>query len=337
MAPSISFPPSGSATIETLDGSNWPTWSSHITALFRMNGLKNHITEEKPAVDTDKDWDAKQEIILGVLEMYCQKDVWTSVCDDSKFTSCKAKWDELKCIYGGIGSMSSFNTWVALTSTALDESIPMLPQLQKLNDVRITLENNDMKINDLQYCFILIKALPESYFAVVSTILVTGELKDLFPQKIQDWILNEEGQQSGASVSLNKITPIKKYGDKPDKSKVKCFYCQKLGHKRNECHKKKKDKEAEKHGKGNGAQKSVNIHTTIIEKIDNNEDLPISLYTAAQLRWMMFFSATHHLLPLQSDFITWTLTKGVVSLGGHAEIQQIESGTVEIRPSGGDK
>src|SRR6266852_3436054 len=101
MASSISFPPSGSAVIETLDGSNWPTWLSRITALFRMNGLKNHITEEKPAVDPDKDWNTKQEIILGVLEMYCQKDVWTSVCDDSKFTSCKAKWDELKRIYGG--------------------------------------------------------------------------------------------------------------------------------------------------------------------------------------------------------------------------------------------
>ncbi len=304
MAPSISFPPSGSAAIETLDGSNWPTWSSCITALFRMNGLKNHITEEKPAVDPDKDWDAKQEIILGVLEMYCQKDVWTSVCDDSKFTSCKAKWDELKRIYGGIRSMSSFNTWVALTSTALDESTPMLPQLQKLNDACITLENHDMKIKDLQYCFILIKALPESYSAVASTILATGEPKDLSPQKIQDRILNEEGRRSGASASLNKIAPIKKYGDKPDKSKVKCFYCQKLGHKRNECHKKKKDEETEKHGKGNGAQKSVNAHTATIEEIDNNEDLPVSLYAATQLRWMVDSSATHHMTPHRSDFIT---------------------------------
>ncbi len=73
--------------------------------------------------------------------------------------------------------MSSFNTWVALTSTALDESTLMLPQLQKLNDVHITLENNDMKINNLQYCFILIKALLESYSTVASTILATASAK----------------------------------------------------------------------------------------------------------------------------------------------------------------
>ena len=71
MAPSISFPPSGLAAIETLDGSNWPTWASRLTALLRMNGLKDHLTEDS---GTDKDWNAQEEMVLGVLEMYCQKD-----------------------------------------------------------------------------------------------------------------------------------------------------------------------------------------------------------------------------------------------------------------------
>src|SRR5450432_569295 len=108
MGPSISFPPSGSAAIETLDGSNWPIWASRITALLRMNGLKDHITIDS-SPDTDeakvKDWNAKSDMVLGVLEMYCQKDVWTSVGDDVKFKTCKSKWDEIKRVYGGVGSM----------------------------------------------------------------------------------------------------------------------------------------------------------------------------------------------------------------------------------------
>src|SRR5260370_37804525 len=52
---------------------------------------------------------------------------------------------------------------------------------------------------------------------------------------------------------------------------------------------------------------------------------------------MVDSSATHHMTPHRSDFISWTSTKGVVSLGGHAEIQQIGSGTIEIHPSRGDK
>ena len=238
--------------------------------------------------------------------------------------------------------MSSFNSWVALTSTALDKSTPMLPQLQKLNDACITLENNEMKITDLQFCFILIKALPEFYSAVTSTILVTGVPKDLSLQTIQDCILNEEGWRSRTSASLNKIAPIKKKGNKADKSKIKCYYCQKNGHKSNECRKKKKDvkdkdkKDKEKE-KGSGMQKSVNAHisTATIEEISNNEDLPVSIYSATQSRWMVDSGATHHITPHHSDFITWTLTTGAVSLRGHAEIKQIGIGTVTIRPSGG--
>ena len=335
--------------MEVLDGSNYPLWASRITALLCMNGLKAHITEEVATgleAAQIKDWETKQDMVLGVLEMYCQKDIWTSVMDDAKFTSCKAKWDELKRVYGGVGSMSSFNTWVALTSTALDEASPIQPQLQKLNDAHITLEQNDMKITDLQFSFILIKALPDSYTAVASTILASGEASALSPQKIQDRILNEEGRWAGTSASLNKIAPIKRKGDKADKSKVTCFYCQKLGHKSNECRKKKKDaeeKEKEKKEKGHKVQvqttKSVNAHisTATIEEIDDNDDLPVSLYAASRSRWMVDSGATNHITPHRSDFISWTPASGAVSLGGHAEIAQIGKGTVAIRPSGSDK
>ena len=51
---------------------------------------------------------------------------WTTVADDSVgFESQKharRNGRNLKTIYGGIGSMSSFNTWVGRTSTALDDS-----------------------------------------------------------------------------------------------------------------------------------------------------------------------------------------------------------------------
>jgi hypothetical protein len=102
-----------------------------------MNRLRKHVTAKK--TNANKDWDMTEEMLLGVLEMYTQKDIWTSVTDDSMFKTCKAKWEELQHIYGGIGSMSMFNSWVSLIGTTLDKSSPMLPQLQKLNNACITL------------------------------------------------------------------------------------------------------------------------------------------------------------------------------------------------------
>jgi hypothetical protein len=103
----IMFPPA--ARLEILNGYNWLVWSSRMFALFQMNGLKTYIT----SVTTDtnnKDWDTNQEIIKGILEVYIQKDVWAAVADDTKFKTVKAKLDELKRIYGGVGAMSTFNS-----------------------------------------------------------------------------------------------------------------------------------------------------------------------------------------------------------------------------------
>ena len=96
------------------------------------------------------------------------------------------------------------------------------------------------------------------------------------------------------------------------------------------------DRDTKQKGSGN---KSVNAHinTATIGEIDDNNDLPILIYAAAQSRWMVDSGATHHISPHRSDFISWTPTKGKVSLRGHAEIDQIGTGTVEIRPLGGDK
>jgi hypothetical protein len=285
----ITFPPA--AGLEILNGSNWSVWSSHMFALFQMNGLKTYITLAT-ANANDKDWDTNQEIIKGVLEVYIQKDVWAAVADDTKFKTVKAKLDELKRIYGGVGAMSTFNSWAALTGMVLNDAAPMLPQLQKLNDTHTNLDNNNMKITDLQFCFILIKALPESYSAVASTILATGVLTSLDPLVVQERILNEESHRSGASASLNKVMPVHR---NEDRNKVKCYYCQKPGHKSSDCRKKKRDKkdkkekekEKEKAGMFSAStSKSVNAHvqvvptTASIEEISDNDEVRVSLYTA---------------------------------------------------------
>ena len=140
-----------------------------------------------------------------------------------------------------------------------------------------------MKNTDLQFSFILIKALPESYLAVALTILATGTLKNLSPQMIQEWILNEEGWWSGPSMSLNKVTLIKRKSDKPT---YKCYYCQKAGHKANECQKKKKDvEEKDKKDKAVPVQtpsKAVNVHiiptTATISEITDDNDIWVSIY-----------------------------------------------------------
>jgi hypothetical protein len=236
-----------------------------------------------------------------------------------------------------------------LTRTVLNDAALMLPQLQKLNDARTNLDNNNMKITDLQFCFILIKALPESYSAVASTILATGALTSLDLLVVQERILNEESRQSGASASLNKVAPVRR---NEDRNKVKCYYCQKPGHKSPDCRKKKrnkkdkkkKEKEKEKAGMSSAStSKSVNAHvqvvptTATIEEISDNDEVHVSLYAARspRSRWMVDSGCTHHISPYRSDFADYTSVTGMVDLGGCAQIAQVGSGTVSIRTTEG--
>ena len=83
--------------------------------------------------------------------------------------------------------------------------------------------------------------------------------------------------------------------------------------------------------------KAVNMHitvaptTTTIEQVANdNDNLHVSLYLAARLQWIVDSRAMHHITLHRADFATWALAHRSVSLGGHAEIAQIGTRTVQI-------
>ena len=88
--------------------------------------------------------------------------------------------------------------------------------------------------------------------------------------------------------------------------------------------------------------KVVNAHVLVpttarITEIPDNEDnIRVSLYSVARPKWLVDSGATHHISPVRSDFVQYTPTPGVVSLGGCAELAQIGIGTIAIRAQIGD-
>jgi len=190
----------------------------------------------------------------------------------------------------------------------------------------------------LEYCVTTgsdIHALPNSYEVLASTILVSRRLDQLKPSEIINWILNKEGQRSRSASLLNVAkAPIKSQnGKKRDHSNLMCYYCNKKGHIKPNCRKKKKD-EKEKRDKENTSSKAANTHvavhtSTSIEEI--NDNLHVSLYAAASNAWMLDSGATHHIMPHISDFISYSKIKGVVCLGDKSTVDQAGIGSVTIK------
>lgn len=228
--------------LEVLSGPNWPTWSGVFKALLRLNNVDDILTHVScpQGVDVD-DWSTVQKKTQAYMQLYCTMDVYSTVESDIDFPSLKEKFDRLRQTYGSVGSTSTFNIWIDLTQARLDDSSPLAPQLAKLNEARVKLSNAGMGVSDLQYCLILINALPNSYEVVASTLLASGPASSLKYSEITARIINEEGRKLGQSASLNAA----RTGKKQDQSNSVCHYCKKRGHTQRDCRKKKKDEAEE--------------------------------------------------------------------------------------------
>ncbi len=194
----LSFPPT--IQLPKLDGTNWQQWSATLGALMRMNGTRRHLTHAVPAhadpanpdADVQARWDKEEEVIIGLLFLFVTTEVYSQIASDLVFATVHAKYQQLETLYGAVGSMATFNLWVSLANTKLQEGSPFLPQLQHMLDARNTLGENGMAISDMQMSFILLDALPPSYSTIAGTILAAGPPSALSPQDLINRFINEE-------------------------------------------------------------------------------------------------------------------------------------------------
>jgi len=326
--------------LEQFDGSDWANWSRIMEAILTLHEAKDllRFTSVPTNVPTIE-WESIQRRVKVYLRLYIKPDVYSLIASGTDLPTFKDKWDKLKDTYSGAsGSTTVFNLWRQLTQATLDDSILMAQQLAKINETREALSNALMGITDNQFCLILLHALPNSYEVLASMILASGGPDKLKHSEIITRILNEEGCRSGSASLLNaaKAAPIKSAkGKKQDHSNLTCHYCNKKGHIKPNCHKKKKDeKEKESASGSKAANTHVAVHTSAsIEEI--NKYLAVSLYAARKDAWMIDSGATHHITLHASDFKNYNKIKGAVHLGDKSEVAQEGIGSVTIKSSKG--
>ena len=314
-------------TLPQFDGTGWANWSGILEALLALHEAEDMFLIDECPDDVDEDdWNSIQRRTKAYLRLYVKQDVYSLIADDTLLPSFKHKWDRLSATYGGtLGSTTIFNLWIQLTQARLDDTSPMASQLTKLNEAHVALSNANMGVTDIQFCLILLNALPASYKVLASTILASSTPSALQHSEIITHILNEEGCHASGSASLNaaRAAPIKTKGKGKgkDHSGLTCHYCQKKGHIKPNCRKLKKDEaDGKKKEEGSSAgSKSANSHVlvetmaSIMEVTDN--EISASLYAAWSDCWMLDSGATHHITPHKSDFSSYTPQTGSVRLG----------------------
>ena len=327
-------------TLPQFDGTGWAHWSGILEALLALHEAEDiFVLDTHPSGVNQDDWNSIQRRTKAYLRLYIKQDIYLLIADDTTLPTFKHKWDRLSATYGGTtGSTTIFNLWIQLTQARLDDSLPMAGQLAKLNEARVSLSNASMGVTDVQFCLILLNALPTSYEVVASTILASGTPSTLSHSEIIARITNEEGwRAANPSLNATRAAPIKT-GKKKNHSSLTCHYCQKKGHIQPNCQKKKwdeaagKKKEERSSGRGSKVANShilVETSASITEVADN--EITASLYATRSDRWMLDSGATHHITPHRSDFSSYTPQSGSVHLGDKSAQSQIGVGSVVVK------
>ena len=278
--------------LDQFDRSDWATWSGILEAILTLHEAEDLLRFiDAPTNITKEQWGLLQRRTKVYLCLYVKQDVYSLIASNTNLPTFKDKWDKLRDTYGGAsGSTTVFNLWRQLTQVQLDKLTLMAHQLAKINETHVALTNASMGITDNQFCLILLHALPDSYEVLASTILASGTPDKLKHSKIIARIINEEVRRSGSSLNSAKVAPIKfSSNKKKDHTNLTCHYCNKKGHIKPDCRKKKKDEKDKKEKENTLGNKAANTHVAIhsasIEEINN--DLNVSLYAARKDTWMI--------------------------------------------------
>ena len=343
--------PNGIALTQ-FDGLDWANWSNMLEAVLCLHEANDIIRHAAPPAGVDVgEWNTVHRCGLAYLCLFIKPDIYSLITSEVDYPTFFSKWELLHNTYGGaMGSTTIFNLWISITQARLNDSAPMAPPLAKLNETRVALFNTSMGITDTQYCLILLNTLPASYEVLASTILAAGAPTALKHTEITACILSEEARWSGPSgSSLNTAAkaPIKGKGKgkKWDHSGLTCHYCNKVGHIKPDCRKRKKDEAEEKKKEGSASgSKAANSHVKVdspstewgasIVEVNDNE-VGIALYAAERVRWMMDSGAMHNITPHLSDFKNYTPCQGTVRLEDKSTISQVGVGSVIFKTSPG--
>ena len=233
--------------IDTLDGSNWGTWSAQVQSAARILNCWDVIKGEvvvpvttpptyslltRPTVQTQTNaallaeelasWNKKNSTALGVIQGKTSSAIWPEFINH---TEAATLWTTLETKYGKAGGATTYLQVVSLYKVHMTDSSPLLPQIQAFqeNYMRI-LANGHSKLSEDIATFIFCSSLPTSYQDLASQYLISIEdITKYELQKIIARVIEEESRRkarTNATASgsrIHKFAQVNKYNKHCDK------------------------------------------------------------------------------------------------------------------------
>ncbi|THH26789.1 hypothetical protein EUX98_g7389 [Antrodiella citrinella] len=336
------------SNITPLSDHNFSTWKPEIAALLRAKGLwriVNGTAASPKADDVDKvaAYQEKQDKAAGLLALSlssAQRIHIQGIEDDP------AKiWKKLEDVHMEKIAGSRFNAYDELFSVRLSDSEAPTTLIPKVDEIikRIQgLRPSDFSVEKLDKelaTMTLLKALPDSYNHLVSTLLMQKDLSlDMVHSALKREEINRKPRASPSSDgSALKATAIAK-------SSTKCDFCDYTNHTTAECRSLKRYKAEKAKAKGSSAQ-PAGTATASQAQAQAQTDTKSESAGHASLRssdvnwtvsndWIVDTGATSHMTPHKHWFASMQAHRVPIQLADKSIIYSEGKGEVHFAPKG---
>ncbi|VFQ90233.1 unnamed protein product [Cuscuta campestris] len=305
-----------------------------------------------PSGKQEGTWKLLNRKTVGMIRQFIDDSVFQHVAND---TNAYELWEKLKCMYERENALNKASIMRRLVKLDYRDGHSVVEHLNDFQGLINQLSSMKLVLDDEFQALLLLSSLPESWETLVVSLSNSAPEGKLTMDVVKSSLLNEEARRRDLSSSSysdqahvaeiegrgrHRHREFESRGRSKSKSEVKCFYCDKPGHKISQCRKMKRDKAQQKEENGQTSEKKEEKDTAALVDADDLffvcDDTSFDV-AFQDCTWIIDSSASCHLTPHREFFSSYTSGDfGYVKMGkGEKSSKIIGMGTVCLKTNTG--
>ncbi|VFQ75020.1 unnamed protein product [Cuscuta campestris] len=305
-----------------------------------------------PSGKQEGTWKLLNRKTVGMIRQFIDDSVFQHVAND---TNAYELLEKLKCMYERENALNKASIMRRLVKLDYRDGHSVVEHLNDFQGLINQLSSMKLVLDDELQALLLLSSLPESWETLVVSLNNSAPEGKLTMDVVKSSLLNEEARRRDLSSSSysdqahvaevegrgrHRHRDFESRGRSKSRSEVKCFYCDKPGHKISQCRKMKRDKAQQKEENGQTSEKKEEKDTAALADADDLffvcDDTNFGV-AFQDCTWIIDSGASCHLTPHREFFSSYTSGDfGYVKMGrGDKSSKIVGMGTVCLKTNTG--
>ena len=324
--------------IEKFNGSNnFELWKVKMRDMLIQQGTEKALVgkTKKPYDMSNEDWNEIDEKDLSVIRLCLVDDVLFNIVSE---TTAVGLWTKLESLYMTKSLTNKILLKRQLFTLRMKEGTKISDHLNAFNTLVCQLSSMEDIISSEDKAILMLCSLPESWAHFVTSISLSSVESISFDEIVGAMISEETRKKSSLETSTSEVMIARgrstergqhskdsaRSKSKGKKSKLKCWFCNKSGHLKKDCWKRKEA------SKDQDSTKEANLAEEDSGMVD--EVLSTSNVSQYHYDWLIDSGASHHMCLHRNWFSTYqSIDDGVVYMGNDVTCKTVGIGSIRIR------